>query len=1121
MINKYLQTYTLFLIISFLFPTLFANAQNWVEKMDDPAVNFKQVQQDFNAFWKDKSIGKGKGWKAFKRWEWFMEPRVYPSGDRTEMMQAFSTYHQQNTNRQQKMNGSVGDWSLIGPSVVPSNSGGAGRLNFITFHPSDSNTFYVGAPAGGLWYTNNGGTTWNTATDNLEVIGVSDLLINPEKPNVMYMATGDGDGGATYSIGVLKSMDGGITWNSTGLVWSVSSGYKINKLLMSPSDTSYIYAATNGGIYRSTNAGDNWSQVQSGSFKDIEFNPNDPTIMYACGSGFYKSTDSGFRFTQITSGLPSSSVINRMAIAVTEANSNYVYLIAAAGSSGDYGFYGFYRSTDKGSTFTSQATAPNLLGWESSGSDVGGQGWYDLSIVASPTNANEVYTGGVNIWRTTDGGTNWVINSHWYGQNGNPYVHADIHNLQYTPHNQSALFACCDGGLFKSTDDGISWDDMSNGLAIRQCYRIGLSATNRDLFLTGNQDNGTDAYQSGTWKRVLGGDGMECIIDYNDENYMYAEYYYGSIERSINGGISFSSITNSITETGAWVTPFIMDPVDPTTLYAGYNNVWKTSNRGITWTAISNFGSSSTLNALAVAASNTNYIYAATYSKIYQTANGGSSWTDISSGLPVSSASITYIAVDPADADHVYVTFSGYASGKKVYETTNGGSSWSNISGTLPNLPVNCIVYEAGSNNALYIGTDVGVYYLDNSLSDWASFANKLPSVIVNELEIHYTSGTIKAATYGRGTWESPLYSAQSMAPSPDFNSSTTEVCPGATVQFTDMSSYTPTSWSWTFHGGTPSTSTSQHPSVSYSTEGIYDVTLVATNANGNNTETKTAYIIVGAQELPYVEDLNASAFPPDGWQVVNDDNDVSWAQETVVSADGSTSNCAFMNFYNYSSAGATDHFVSPAIDLSQFTDSVYLTFNVAYCQYSSGYSDGLAVYISTDCGTTYNTTALYNKSGSSLQTTTASSTEYYPSNANQWRAETIDVSSYAGQFIVLKFESTNDYGNNLFVDDINIIASGTAITSIDKTFNEEQQLFLYPNPAKGILNVKWQHPQDETINYRLTDINGKVIYSEQGYSHSGLYKTNIPLNNFSSGVYFFNMKTGNEVFNQKIIIIE
>jgi PKD repeat protein len=1082
--------------------------------MEDVHTDFYQTQTAFYTYWKKHDITeKGKGWKAFKRWEWFMEPRLYPDGDKNEMANAFLNYQKQS--KQNKKSSSAGNWSLIGPSVVPASGGGAGRINFITIHPRDSNTFFIGAPAGGLWYTTDGGSSWTTTTDDLETIGTSDLVINPLNPNVMYLATGDGDGGATYSIGVLKSTNGGISWNPTGLDWSVSSAWKINKLLLNPNDTSILFAATNGGIYRSDNSGSSWSLVQNGSFKDIEFRPNDPDIVYACGNQFYKSSDAGEHFTQIANGLPSSTVINRMAIAVTEANSDYVYILAAATSSGSYGFYGFYQSTDKGSSFNTQATSPNLLGWESSGSDVGGQGWYDLAIIASSKDANTVYTAGVNIWKTTDGGLSWNINSHWYGQYGNPYVHADIHSLQF---NGSSLFACTDGGLFKTDNMGTSWSDVSDGLAIRQCYRIGLSASNKDLFISGNQDNGTDVYRSGYWSRVLGGDGMECMVDYNDERFLYGEYYYGSLMKSINGGISFSGITSGITENGAWVTPFIMDPSDPKILYAGFNNVWKSTDRGDTWTSISNFASTNTLNALAVAASNTNNIYAAAYSKIYKTNDGGSSWTDISSGLPVSSASLTYIAVDPSDPDHLYVTFSGYVSGKKVYESNDGGSNWNNISGTLPNLPVNCIVYETGAD-ALYIGIDAGVYYIDNSLSDWISFSNQLPNTIINELEIHYSSATIKAATFGRGVWESPLFSAQTMPPTADFTSDNTEICAGENIQFTDMSIYSPTAWNWTFQGGTPSVSTDQSPIVTYPTEGIFDVTLIAENSNGSNTIIYSGYIIVGSTALPFEEKLNASSFPPDNWDVINADNDITWDQETVVSADGSTSSCAFLNFYNYSSAGAIDELICPSLDLSSYSDSILLSFNVAYCNYDSGYEDGLNIHVSKDCGTTYDSISVYGKSGSLLETTLSSTTEFFPTDASQWRNEVIGLSAYAGFDIVLKFEGLNDYGNNLFIDDINVIYYGSASSSMNEKNNPENNLNLYPNPAKKVLYFNFISKSNDFISYELRDVNAKVIYSNKADVLFGINQISISLEHFAKGVYSFTMETEDEIINRKLVI--
>ncbi|MBL7918121.1 MAG: glycosyl hydrolase, partial [Bacteroidia bacterium] len=312
-------------------------AQEWVDLKHNPNANFYTIQAKFNEYWKDKDeTEKGKGYKQFKRWENYAEPRVYPHGDLNVLNQIPKNYqdwlenynatHNQNSaNAKFESNNMIASttWTAIGPmGAISGNAGGqllkSGRLNFVTIDPTNINNLWVGAPCGGLWKSTNGGTSWTTNTDNLVIPGCSDLAIDPTNTSIMYLATGDGDAGDYNSVGVLKSTNGGNTWATTGLTFNLNSGYLIRKLAINPSNTQIIMAATNAGVYRSTNGGANWSVVStySTTCHDIEFQPGNPNIVYVAGPTFKKSTDGGVTFTTISSGIPTTG-INRMAIAVT------------------------------------------------------------------------------------------------------------------------------------------------------------------------------------------------------------------------------------------------------------------------------------------------------------------------------------------------------------------------------------------------------------------------------------------------------------------------------------------------------------------------------------------------------------------------------------------------------------------------------------------------------------------------------------------------------------------------------------------------------------------------------------------------------------------------------------
>ncbi|MBU6343043.1 MAG: hypothetical protein KGS48_16225, partial [Bacteroidetes bacterium] len=744
-----------------------------METLNNPNPNFFEIQQAFKNYWAGKTIQKGKGYKAFKRWEWYWERRVNPDGTFPDAALALK-----GLNEAKQMAGTANKfvmtptWSPMGPTTTPGGYAGLGRVNAIAFHPSNTNTFWLGSPSGGLWKTTDGGLNWTTNTDNFSVLGISGIVVTPSNPNIMYVATGDGDAGDNYSIGVLKSTDGGSTWSSTGLTFPVSSGVLIRRLVMDPNDETQLFVASTSGIYRTVNSGTSWTQVQSGNFYDLEAQPGATSNNFyaATGSSIYRSTDNGATWSNVQT----ISGSGRIALGITAAdNTNVVALCSAASNSG---FLGLYRSTNSGASYTLQSSTPNLLGYEANGSDTGGQGWYDLVVTIDPTNANVIFVGGVNIWKSTDAGVTWTLNTFWY--NNPPYneMHADKHAFEWQ--NNTTLFCGNDGGIYKTTNGGTSWTDLSSTLAISQLYRIGVSQTTNAV-VAGLQDNGTKfRNNAGTWSDVIGGDGMECIIDFSNAQYAYGELYYGEIYRSSNSGASFptnisANIPGGMPTDGAWITPYILSPSNSATIIAGYADVYKSTNRGNTWTKISNnLTGGTSLQSLAEAPSNSNYLYAATYSTLYRTINGGTSWSTMT--IPSAAGNLTYISVHPTDPNTIFVSMSNYSAGKKVYKSTNGGSTWTNISGTLPNLPANCVIYQNTTNDLLYVGMDVGVYYKDNNMSDWAVLNTGLPNVEIDELEIRYSTGKIRAATYGRGLWETDV---QCSAPTVSAPSVTQPTC--------------------------------------------------------------------------------------------------------------------------------------------------------------------------------------------------------------------------------------------------------------------------------------------------------------------------------------------------------
>jgi hypothetical protein len=694
------------------------------------------------------------GMILYKRWAEFVEPRVRESNGDMSAMNRGITQALADKARRGATSRTGASWSLIGPRNTPTN-GGNGRINAVRAHPTISGTLFGCAPAGGLFKSTDNGTTWVPISDGIAVMGATDVAFDPTNASIMYLATGDGEAGDAYSTGIYKSTNGGTSWSATGLTFPVSGGNRISKIIVHPTDGS-ILAGGSIGIYRSTNGGTSWSQVVTTSVRDLEFKPGDPTVVYAGGyfsttstnPMFLRSTNGGSTWAAAGTGLPTTNW-QRLAIGVTDLDATYVYALVSNYT--DDGLRGIYLSTDGGTTFTSKATTPNILGWNASGSDAGGQGWYDLSIAVDPSVKTTIYMGGVNLWKSTASGASPTCIGHWSGT-GAPYVHADIHDLTFIG---STLYVGNDGGVFSTANGGSAWADKSGDLAIAQLYGIGISQTNANLIIAGHQDNGTTLTSNGTtWAEVNGGDGMLCFIDRTNNNQMFSSIYNGALYRSTNGGSTFNSIY-TVTG-GGWVTPWLQDPVTAATLYAGGTNVVRSINSGTSWSTISSFSGVGTLVSLDVAKTNNQIIVAASATKVMKTINGGTAWTDITTGLP-SGVSILNVYIDPTNASKIYAGLASYA-GQSVYYSADGGATWTNISSGLPSVPANCFVIQ-NNNGDLYCGTDMGVYLRSAGSSSWTDFTSGMPGLTVRDLEIYEPTAKLRAATFARGIWETTVNS--------------------------------------------------------------------------------------------------------------------------------------------------------------------------------------------------------------------------------------------------------------------------------------------------------------------------------------------------------------------------
>ncbi len=765
----------LFVVSALLLLCLPAFSQKWMKAADIPQMEspgFYDIQKAFyqknGAQPNEKNL---KQFKKFKRWEWFMEPRVDSAGFFpahtlwNESKNAFNArpYLDNNSN-----------WRCLGPFGPPvwktnnaynGKISGAGRVECIEFHPADTLVMWVGTHSGGFWKTNDGGKNWYTTTNELPALGISDIVVDPNNPDVLFVGTGDRDTDWTYSIGLLKSVDGGESFQETGLNFLMEEQEDITEILICPENSEIIIASTTNGIYKSTDGGLNWIRTKSGNFRDLAFKYGNSQVIYASsynyngGAKIYKSTDQGESFQIISNTGIDFNQVSRIAIAVTPANPELVLFICSKVSGNQSGLYGLYKSTDSGESWTEilNASDVNLLGRSVSGNDSEGYGWYTLSLAVSPINPQIIFVGGINIWRSLDGGQSWEARTSEMPYGSLSFSWVDQHEIRFHPQTQ-IIYAAHDGGVYRSGNKGETFEDISQGLCIMQMYSLGCAPTNENIIMTGCQDQFGMLYNEGSWEAIYAGEASEHFISNEDPDVIFGYGFNFGMIRSRNRAKSYERITPSGLSNYFWLIPTVKHPLDNNTIYLGAYGLYKSTDQGDTWNKlIEQLSTGNPLKSFEVARSDDNFIYACSQQMIWRSEDGGYTWTNISGGLPYYKF-INDIAVSDKDPLHIWICLGKFSKEKKVYESFDGGESWINISFNLPNVPANTIVYHDNGREAVYLGNDIGVYYKDMHMDEWVDFSTNLPNVVVTELEIHPASNTLRAATHGRGLWISDLY---------------------------------------------------------------------------------------------------------------------------------------------------------------------------------------------------------------------------------------------------------------------------------------------------------------------------------------------------------------------------
>jgi photosystem II stability/assembly factor-like uncharacterized protein len=702
---------------------------------------------------------------------WFFAERSYPVGkiDREALA---SSRHQAALMRE--AGSRSGNWTARGPLNV------GGRLTAMAVDPRDDDRVYAAAAEGGILRSEDAGQHWTPLFDQGPSLSMGAVTLDPSDPDIVYAGSGEvnpGGGSVAYGgAGLFRSLDRGETWSSLGLEETGAIG----RVCVDPSDPDRLFVAAMGqlweedphrGVYRSTDGGDSWQQVlfvaNDTGCVDLIQRPDQPDVLFAAmwqrmrhtdaydygGSrcAIYRSDDGGDNWAMVsgTAGLPgSSSQGGRIGLSLCAAQPDVICAVYADRT----GYFdGLYRSVNGGASW-SQTNDGALSGVFAS------YGWWFGNVRVHPVDPLRIFVLGYTFYRSTNGGSSW--------SSADGGMHVDHHGLAFGAGASPVIYEGNDGGAYRSSNGGTAWSKLPN-LPVTQVYRLALDAGNPDALYLGAQDNGTNKSLGALddFDNIYGGDGFGPLVHPTSSQKVWAQYQYGGLGYSSNGGGSFGSATSGIgNDRIAWNAPLVQDPTNVDRRYFGTHKLYR-STGNTSWTAVSgdltgNSGGDGgqvrgVLTAIGVSPLDGQVLWTGSDDGVVSMSeNGGGAWSDMSAGLP--QRWITSVKGDPFDRETAYVSVSGFRwaeSAAQLFKTVDLGASWQPIGAGLPDAPVNDVIPDPVTPGTLWVASDLGVFVSVNDGGSWSMLGSDLPNVVVNHLAFDNAHRRLYAGSYGRSVF--------------------------------------------------------------------------------------------------------------------------------------------------------------------------------------------------------------------------------------------------------------------------------------------------------------------------------------------------------------------------------
>jgi photosystem II stability/assembly factor-like uncharacterized protein len=1111
-------------------PSEIERAPHWAQLMYSENPSIFEVDRAYREFYSNSAFEKSFHTQYYKRWRrkylnYIDENGFIHEPSQEELEKSEKVYRNKQTNEKSS------NWSIVGPITNHQEGGsqGSGQTNVYSVDQclNTPSVLYCGTEPGEVYKSSDEGLNWTLVSKNEDFgSGVTAIEVHHTNPNLVF---------AGGNNGVFRSSDGAQTW--TNVLPNTNLG--VNELLIHPTNDQLVFACTDKGLFRSLDSGLTWSILFSNKTYDIKVNTADGSILYIVRNNpsaiiceFLKSTDFGATWNVQNNGWYSSSDAARndggARLAVSPANPNriYAYLIGES-KPNDFGYIGVYRSDDGGVSWSlpngpvggpyTTSHANLAIGWPEWTYH---QGFYNCALMASTTNPDEILVGGLNLYKSTDGGSSF---SPVAGYVGGPLgMHVDMQDFRIIG---NTAWVTTDGGVYRSSDFFDSnYEFRMSGVHGSDYWGFG-SGWNEDVLVGGLYHNGNLAYHenygTGNFLELGGGEAPTGYVNPGENRRTYFSDIAGKIiPINLNDPIANAAFGMAPNES-YWAAESSEMEFHPNCYSVAYigkaNAIWKTTDGGASFNLLFTFGTNTAnqVKYIEVSSSNPNVIYlnqqpaSGSNGILWKTTDGGVTWTQLNK--PSGNSRRMLLSINPQNEHELWIAYPDGANGFKVFKTSNSGQNWENWTSSIFNSEsVQALKYIAGTDGGVYIATNRAVYYRNNTTlfqlenSGLPLFTNG------NIFQPFYRDGKIRLATYGKGIWESSLSEqpSQCIARAMVDKLAQEVVCEIDSFFFEDHSflNHTNATWNWTFPTGTPSASNLRNPAVLFSQAGNHLAILQITDGNGN-TDSDTIQVTVNYFSLPTsVSEGFEGVFVPSGWSISNPNNDVQWSLSSTAGGYGNSSKSAIFDNYNNDSQGNSDDLIMH-FNASTITTNSFLKFDVAYARWGSGYSDTLEVLASTDCGITYQ--SLYLKGGTDLATS-PDFQEYFTPNTSQWRTDSVDLIAYANELnLQIAFRNIGRYGNVVYLDNINI-GNFATITEIEKT-----KPSIYPNPVKAGESIAIKFTGEYT-GY-LLDQKGSKVQIQKAKDDSMFY---IP-ENISSGLYILQIQTATKIWNEHVSVIK